>query len=55
LLLGEVEDVIRDGAEEPVVDTGVGYCPCLVIKASLQRAIDAQAKAKLATQGEEEG
>lgn len=46
--LGEVEDIVRDGGKEPVVDAGVG-------RASLLRDIDVWAKDKLAAQGEEEG
>jgi hypothetical protein len=33
--LGEVEDVIRDGVEEPIVDIGVDCCAFLIVRASL--------------------
>ena len=53
--LGEIEDVVPDGAEEPIANTGVSSSPGRVGRACLLRAIDVQEKAEFAAEGEEEG
>ena len=53
--LSEIEDVVPDGAEEPVADTGVGGSPGRVGRVRLLCAIDVQEKVEFATVGEEEG
>ena len=53
--LGEIEDVVPDGAEEPIADTGVCSSPGRVGRACLLRAIDVQEKAEFTAEGEEEG
>jgi len=53
--LGEIEDVVSDGAEEPIADTGVSSSPGRIGRACLLCAIDVQEKAEFAAEGEEGG
>jgi hypothetical protein len=53
--LGEIEDIVPDGVEEPIADTGVSSSPGRIGRACLLRAINVQKKAEFAAEGEEEG
>jgi len=51
--LGEIEDVVPDGAEEPIADTGVSSSPGRVGRACLLCAIDVQQEDEFAAEGKE--